>query len=50
MGSEEKGVAEEFLKICQEHLTIPMTGTTQSLNVSVAAGIILFEVVKQRAG
>ncbi|MCB0807040.1 MAG: 23S rRNA (guanosine(2251)-2'-O)-methyltransferase RlmB [Bacteroidales bacterium] len=50
MGSEEKGVAEEFLNICQEHLTIPMTGTTQSLNVSVAAGIILFEVVKQRAG
>jgi 23S rRNA (guanosine2251-2'-O)-methyltransferase len=48
MGSEEKGISEEYLKLCDEIVKIPMTGTVQSLNVAVAAGIILFEVVKQR--
>lgn len=48
MGSEEKGIAEEHLEICDKFVKIPMTGTFQSLNVSVAAGIILFEIVKQR--
>ena len=45
---EEKGIAEEHLEICDKFVKIPMTGTFQSLNVSVAAGIILFEIVKQR--
>ena len=48
MGSEEKGISEEYLKLCDETVKIPMTGTVQSLNVAVATGIILFEVVKQR--
>ena len=48
MGSEEKGIADEFLEFSDEQIRIPMTGTIQSLNVSVAAGIILFEAVKQR--
>jgi len=48
MGSEEKGVSEEYLKLCDKIVKIPMVGTVQSLNVSVATGIILFEVVKQR--
>ena len=48
MGSEDKGIADEFLEVCDEQIQIPMPGTTQSLNVSVAAGIILFEVVRQR--
>jgi len=48
MGSEEKGIADEFSEICDEHVKIQMPGTTQSLNVSVAAGIFLFEAVRQR--
>ena len=45
---EEKGISEEYLELCDKTVKIPMTGTTQSLNVSVATGIVLFEIVKQR--
>lgn len=48
MGSEESGISEEYLKLCNEAVQIPMTGSTQSLNVAVATGIILFEGTKQR--
>jgi 23S rRNA (guanosine2251-2'-O)-methyltransferase len=48
MGSEELGISEEYLKLCDKTVKIPMLGKTQSLNVSVAAGIIMFEVLKQR--
>ncbi len=48
MGGEEKGIYPALLKICDEKFQIPMTGDFDSLNVSVAAGIILYEVVKQR--
>jgi 23S rRNA (guanosine2251-2'-O)-methyltransferase len=48
MGSEEKGIYPALLKICDEKLKIPMQGDFESLNVSVAAGIILYEVMKQR--
>jgi len=48
MGSEEKGIAEEYLKLCDDIVNIPMPGEIASLNVSVAAGIFMFEVVKQR--
>ncbi len=48
MGSEEKGIADEFLSLCDEIVKIPMVGEIQSLNVSVAAGILLFEAVKQK--
>jgi 23S rRNA (guanosine2251-2'-O)-methyltransferase len=48
MGSEEKGVYPALLKICDEKIKIPMTGDFESLNVSVATGIILYEVMKQR--
>ena len=48
MGSEEKGISEEYLQLCDNKVKIPMTGTFQSLNVSVATGILLFEIVKQR--
>ena len=47
MGSEEDGVSGEYLRRCDEVLNIPMRGNIGSLNVSVAAGILLFEVVKQ---
>jgi 23S rRNA (guanosine2251-2'-O)-methyltransferase len=48
MGSEERGVSIELLKDADHWVSIPMKGKTSSLNVSVAAGIILFEVMRQR--
>ena len=48
MGSEEKGIYPALMKICDEKFKIPMKGDFESLNVSVAAGIILYEVMKQR--
>ena len=48
MGGEEKGVYPALLKICDDQFQIPMTGDFDSLNVSVATGIILYEVMKQR--
>lgn len=48
MGSEEKGVYPALLKICDEKIKIPMAGDFESLNVSVATGIILYEAMKQR--
>ena len=48
MGSEEKGISNQILKICDNKAKIPMSGEISSLNVSVAAGIILYEAVKQR--
>jgi 23S rRNA (guanosine2251-2'-O)-methyltransferase len=48
MGSEETGISEEYLKLCDQVVKIPMIGEVQSLNVAVAAGIIVFEVLRQR--
>ena len=48
MGSEEKGIYPALLKICDEKIKIPMAGGFESLNVSVATGIILYESMKQR--
>ena len=48
MGAEDKGVAYEHLALCDEWVKIPMLGTIESLNVSVAAGILIYESVKQR--
>ncbi len=49
MGSEEKGVYPALLKICDERISIPMKNNFESLNVSVATGMILYEVMKQRS-
>jgi 23S rRNA (guanosine2251-2'-O)-methyltransferase len=49
IGSEEKGVYPALMKICDEKIKIPMKGDFESFNVSVATGIILYEVMKQRA-
>ncbi|HMT30461.1 MAG TPA: 23S rRNA (guanosine(2251)-2'-O)-methyltransferase RlmB [Bacteroidia bacterium] len=49
MGSEEDGISPEYLKRCDMLLKIPLSGKTLSLNVSVAAGIILYEVNRQRS-
>jgi 23S rRNA (guanosine2251-2'-O)-methyltransferase len=48
IGSEEKGVYPALMKICDEKIKIPMVGDFESLNVSVATGIILYEAMKQR--
>ena len=48
MGSEEKGIYPALLKVCDEKIKIPMAGGFESLNVSVATGIILYEAMKQR--
>lgn len=48
MGSEDTGVAPEHLRICDELVRIPQFGMIQSLNVSVAAGVLIYEVVRQR--
>ncbi|MEO5570021.1 MAG: 23S rRNA (guanosine(2251)-2'-O)-methyltransferase RlmB [Bacteroidia bacterium] len=49
MGSEEDGISGEYLKRCDQKVRIPMSGKISSLNVSVATGIILYEVMRQRA-
>jgi 23S rRNA (guanosine2251-2'-O)-methyltransferase len=48
LGSEDKGIQPYLAKACDERFRIPMAGTFDSLNVSVSAGIILFEASKQR--
>ena len=48
IGNEEKGVRPLVLKRCDGAVTIPMPGKLDSLNASVAAGVALFEVVRQR--
>ena len=48
MGNEYEGISWDYLKKCNDSVRIPMTGTIESLNVSVATGIVLFEAVKQR--
>jgi 23S rRNA (guanosine2251-2'-O)-methyltransferase len=48
MGSEDKGIFPALLKLCDDSFSIPMMGNFESLNVSVAAGMILYEAMKQR--
>jgi 23S rRNA (guanosine2251-2'-O)-methyltransferase len=49
LGSEGKGVRRLVREKCDAIVSIPMRGKMNSLNVSVAAGIVLFEVVRQRS-
>lgn len=48
VGTEKHGVSQEVLEQCDEHIIVPMTGMVESLNVSVAAALILFEARRQR--
>ncbi len=47
-GNEGQGVRPELLDRCQERIHIPLVGKAESLNVSVAAAVILYEVLRQR--
>lgn len=48
MGSEENGISPELLKISSQRAKIPIQGNVESLNVSTAAGIIIYEALRQR--
>ena len=48
MGAEDTGIPYEHLALCDEWVKIPIMGKIQSLNVSVAAGVLIYEVLKQR--
>ncbi|MBO7315716.1 MAG: 23S rRNA (guanosine(2251)-2'-O)-methyltransferase RlmB [Paludibacteraceae bacterium] len=48
MGAEDVGIDPERLKLCDEQVRIPMSGKISSLNVSVSAGILIYEVLRQR--
>lgn len=48
MGAEETGISEDVLRIADELAAIPIIGEIGSLNVSVAAGIMMYEAVRQR--
>ncbi len=50
VGGEAAGAGKEAASIANELVHVPMPGNTESLNAAVAAGILLFEVVRQRAG
>ena len=48
IGSEGKGLRPLVAENCDMYISIPMQGTLDSLNASVAAGIIMFETIRQR--
>jgi 23S rRNA (guanosine2251-2'-O)-methyltransferase len=49
LGSEDKGISRELTGIADQIVRIPMTGSIGSLNVSVAAGILIYEIMRQRS-
>src|SRR5918998_6934184 len=46
-GSEGRGIRPEVLSLCDERVTIPQRGVTDSLNLAVSVGIVLFEFFRQ---
>lgn len=48
LGAEDKGISPEIMKLCDTQVYIPEFGHINSLNVSVAGGIMIYEVVRQR--
>ncbi len=49
LGSEDKGISRELSALADHRVKIPVSGTIGSLNVSIAAGILLYEVIRQRS-
>ncbi|WP_164681178.1 TrmH family RNA methyltransferase, partial [Mycobacterium intracellulare] len=50
VGSEGKGLSRLVRQNCDEVVSIPMAGNAESLNASVAAGVVLAEISRQRRG
>ncbi len=48
MGSEDTGISDSVLRACDELAAIPIVGKIESLNVSVAAGVMIYEALRQR--
>lgn len=48
MGSEEDGISNDLMRVVDRFAKIPLMGEIESLNVSVAAGVVLYEAVRQR--
>ncbi len=48
LGAEDTGISADVLRQCDTFVSIPMFGNIESLNVSVAAGVLIYEVVRQR--
>jgi len=48
MGSEEDGISPAYLEMCDVKVRIPLYGEIGSLNVAVATGVVLYEMVRQR--
>lgn len=48
LGAEDKGISPQIMKLCDTRVLIPEFGHINSLNVSVAGGIMIYEVVRQR--
>ncbi len=48
MGREESGLSKAIMARCDELISLPMQGAVSSLNVSVAAGVCLYEILRQR--
>ena len=48
MGSEDKGIQKGLLKMAEDSVKLPMSDQMDSLNVSVACGVILYEIYRQQ--
>ncbi|EMS31878.1 23S rRNA (guanosine-2'-O-) -methyltransferase rlmB [Mariniradius saccharolyticus AK6] len=48
LGSEEDGISPELMGLSDESIKIPMAGNIESLNVSVSAGVVIYEAIRQR--
>ena len=44
LGSEQKGLSQEQMEMCDETLSLPMRGRVSSLNLAVAAGILIYKI------
>jgi len=49
MGSEDTGISDAVIRCCDELAAIPIAGKIESLNVSVAAGVMIYEALRQRS-
>jgi TrmH family RNA methyltransferase len=48
LGSERQGLSDQYVSLCSRMLRIPMEGACDSLNISIAAGVLLYQIYQQR--